>query len=193
MADEHDMIGPNRPPQKRHQRISWRAVAFAIVAVDARTHEVFPRVASPPSLRYDMVNGQRDVCSATVLASMAVTTEDIFSRKDDLLERDTDVHTQAHNTRIRHPGCDGTKESAIACSDQLRFAEIQKDDRLSNVADRQRLIVVVQHEYFSAQPAIRSNCGFDSTEDLNASFRTLWSKWLRGCLKHQSDIAENIA
>jgi hypothetical protein len=81
----------------------------------------------------------------------------------------------------------------VTCSDELRLAEVQEDDRLSDVADGQWLVVMVENQNLPAQPAICTYYGFNGTEDLNASFQTFWSGRLRGCLKDSSNTVENIA
>ena len=155
IPDEHDMIWPNGLPREGHLCLSGCAVPFLIVAFDTSADQVLPCVFSPPGPGNDMVNGESDIVAAAILALVAIASQNILPGEDDLLERNTDVDGEANDTRKRHRSGNGMKKPAIKSCNQFGFTQIKKYDRFLNIADTERLVIMVEYEHLSVHSELR--------------------------------------
>lgn len=154
IADEHDMVWPDRFPEQWHLGFGRSPVAFLVVAFQARADEIFPRIFTPPGTGDDMIDGESDIGPAAILAPMAVTPEDVFSRKDDLFERHTDVDREADDAGERHRHGNRMEKFPIEGGNHFRFTKVEQDDRFLDIADTQRLIIMIQYEHFTVNPEL---------------------------------------
>ncbi len=150
ISDKHHVIGPDGPPSKRHVRLMRFPVSLFVVAANAGADEIFPRVLAASRLWDNMVNGQRHVSTSTVLTTMAVPSQDVFSCENNLLEGNPYVDAETHNTREGHRGGNRPQQKTITCLDKFGLSQVEKDDRLLYVADAQWLVVLIQHEHLSS-------------------------------------------
>lgn len=132
-----------------------RAVALPVIAPYARADEVFPCFTAAARFRNNVVNRQRNVPAAAVLAPVTVSAENILARENYPFVRDADVDTETYDTRKRHRRRDRMKEKAVGSCDQFSFPEVEKDDCFLDVANTERLVVVIEDEHFSIQLPVR--------------------------------------
>ena len=151
MPDERDMVGSHRPAEELHICFIRCAVTLAIITLYARRHEVLPRVFTQPGLRDDMIHGEGYVVAPAVLTVMAIPAQNILPGKNDFFVRNPDIHAESDDARKRHGHRHGANFSSVVSFNQLRFTEVEKDNRLFDIADTQRLIVLVQDEHFTAE------------------------------------------
>lgn len=96
---------------------------------------------------------------------MVITPQYVLSGKHNLLVRNTNVDGQPHNARERHCGRNRPQELPLVRFNQFRFAQPKEDNRLPDIANAQRLIVMIEDEYFAAKLAINADCGYLNAED----------------------------
>jgi hypothetical protein len=82
-----------------------------------------------------MINSQRHIPAPAVLAPMSIAAQNVFPRKDDLFEGDTNVDRETDDAREGHRLRNGPQIPTIGRFDQLSFPEKQKDDSLFYVAN----------------------------------------------------------
>jgi hypothetical protein len=123
MPDERYVVGLHRPAKQPHVRIFRRAVALPVVAFHARRYEIFPCVFAFSRLRDNVINSQTDIGSSAILAAVAITPEDIFSRKDNFLVWNVYIHTQSDYTGEWHGIRHRSNALPVMRFDQLRLAE----------------------------------------------------------------------
>lgn len=82
---------------KFHIGLLRRAIPFEIIAPRTCTHQILPRVSPAHGSGNHMVNGHRPFHRAAVLASMAVTSQDVLPRKHYLFVWDPSILPQADN------------------------------------------------------------------------------------------------
>jgi len=102
MPDEHHMVWPNGLPEKLQMSLTRSPVPFSVVARHACADEVFPRIGPPARTRDDVVDCQRFPRIPAVLTSVVVATQDILSRKDNLLIGHGYVDRKADDAGKRH-------------------------------------------------------------------------------------------
>ena len=122
-----------------------------------------------------MIHCQRDVCPAAVLAPMGIPAEDIFARENDLLERNPDVHRQADDAREGHPHGHRADLLPVMRFDELRLAEVEKDDRLLCIDHAHRLVVLIENQNFRVELPVAAVC-LDLCAEV--SFTSLLSAWV---------------
>ncbi|MBF8247443.1 MAG: hypothetical protein HW374_243 [Bacteroidetes bacterium] len=135
MSDKHHMIRPYWLPLQGYMSFTGRAIALPVVAIDARAHEVFPRVKATTGSRRNVVHGECDIGFAAILAPMAIATQDILTRKDDFLVWNTDVDREADDAWKRHRYGDGMERSSFTSGDQFSFAKIQENNCFLHIAN----------------------------------------------------------
>ena len=158
MPDEHDMIWTDGLAYKLHFGFGRGPIALLVVTRNARANQILPRIGSPPRLRNNVIDGERIICLATILAAMIVTSKNILSGKDDLLVGNADVDRKTNNARERHSCRYRSKKLPFVSLYKLCFSEPKKDDGLLDVAHAQRLVVMIEDEHFSAELAVGANC-----------------------------------
>lgn len=99
VAKERDVVRTHRFPDQEHMGFIGRPVTFLVIAGDAGTHEVFPRIFSAACSRDDVIDCKRRVVVPAVLTAMSVTTQNIFPGKDDLLVGYSYVDREAYDAR----------------------------------------------------------------------------------------------
>lgn len=90
-----------------------------------------------------MIECERQVTPAAILASVSVTPEDVFPRENDSLERDFDIERQLHDAWKGHRGRHGMYGPSVVRFDQFRFPEIQQDDCLLHVNHTHWLVILI--------------------------------------------------
>jgi len=135
MSDKHHMIRPYWLALQRYMGFTGRTIALPVVAIDARAHEVFPRVKATTGSRRNVVHGECDIGFAAILASMAIATQDVFARKDDFFVWNPDVDRKADDAWKRHRYGDGMERFSFTGGYQFSFAEIQQNNCLLHVAN----------------------------------------------------------
>lgn len=146
------MVRPNRLSEQRHLRFGRRSIAFLVVAPDAGTDKILPDIRSTAGPWYNMVHRQGDVGPAAVLATVTIPPKDVLSGQDNFLERNSDVDREANNARKRHRSGDGVKELPVEGGYQFGFSKIEKNNRFLDIANTQRLVIMVQNEHFAVNP-----------------------------------------
>lgn len=102
MPKKHDMIRPNGASLQDHVGLMRRTITLSIVAGNACGNQILPCISSSAGAGQDVIHRQHNVRLAAVLTRMAVTSQDVLSRKDDLLIRYTNVDRQPHDAGKRH-------------------------------------------------------------------------------------------
>ena len=113
IPDKHDMIRANRPTKQLHLRFRRSPIPLLIITADTCANEIIPGIKSTACPRDHVIHRQRDIGPPAILAAVAVATKDVFAGKDDFLERNTDVHTEANDTREWHRSRHGMQEPSI--------------------------------------------------------------------------------
>ena len=170
MPNERNVVWLHRFPQEFHVRVFGRAVSFLIVAFDAGCHEVFPRIFSQSCLRENMVDRQRNISPAAILAPVSITAKNVLSRKDDLLVRNVHKDAEPHDARERHRHGNRMYAPILARFDEFGLTEEEEDNCFLGIADAHRLIVLIEDEHFAAQLTVRM-WYVVRTEDLATSLR----------------------
>lgn len=124
-------------------------VSLPIVAIDTRGNEIFPGLDSALGLGNDMIDSERYIRPAAVLTSVTVPAKDVFPRQDYLFIWHTHVNSKANNAGIWHRRRDGMQIPAVARCDQLGLAQIKQNNGFLDIADAERLIIMVEHKYFA--------------------------------------------
>ena len=143
------MIGTDRLASKGESRLVGRLVPFTVVAPHAGTNKIFPRFIAPTGFGDDMVHRQRHIGPAAVLASVAITAQNVLSREDNALKGNTDVERKPNDAGKRHRGRNRMEQVPVSRCDQFSFSEIKKDDCFLDVTDTERLVIVVEDEHFT--------------------------------------------
>ena len=100
-----------------------------------------------------MVNGEGNISSPTILASVSIPSEDVFSRQDDLLVGDPDIYRKPDNTWKRVGRRHGVNLYAFFFSNKFGFSEIQKNNGFSDIDDTHRFIILIQNQNLGIHPA----------------------------------------
>lgn len=61
MSDKHYVIRPYWLPLQGHTSFNGHTIALLVVAIDARAHEVFPRVKAATGSWHDVVHGEGNI------------------------------------------------------------------------------------------------------------------------------------
>lgn len=154
------MVWAERLQQEFHVDLVECAVPFAVVAANTGADEVLPCVRSPSGFRNDVIDCQRWCALVAVGTAEVVATEDILSRQFHFLVRQLDIDREPYDAWIGIAVADGVDESVRTCRNHLCLAEPEEHDRLLDVANAQRLIVLVQDQYLAAE---RRRSGCDDT------------------------------
>lgn len=62
-----------------HVRFIWCAIAFSVVALYARRSKILPRVVATTRAGDDVVDCERGMRCAAIVASHAIATQDVFA------------------------------------------------------------------------------------------------------------------
>ncbi len=151
MTDEHEVVGSHRFAQHSHLRLFGGTVTFAVIAFDTGSYKVLPRFFSRLRFGHHVVDGERYITPAAVLATVTIPTKYVLARKNDFLVRNLDVDTEPHNAWERHAHGYGAHPLALMCFDEFRFPEIQQHDRFLHIANRHRLIILIEDEHFAVE------------------------------------------
>jgi len=151
MTDEHEVVGSHRFAQQFHMRLIGSSVTLAVVAIDARGHEVLPGIFSRLRFGHHMVDGQRHITPTAVLAPVTISTKNVFAGKNDFLIRDLDVDAKPDDTWKRHAHGDSAHALALMCLNEFRLSKVQQHDRLLHIANRHRLIVLIEDEHLAVE------------------------------------------
>ena len=119
MLNERHMIWAAWLSQQRHACLFGRPIAFRVVALDASTNEILPRILSGARTWNDMVDCEWKISSSTKLTTVAVAAENILSGDDDLLIRDADIDGESHDARKWHRHGDRAEQLAGVSFDQF--------------------------------------------------------------------------
>jgi hypothetical protein len=115
-----------------------------MIAAFTGCHDVVPIMAAAAVARKDVIQCQVARLLATVLAGEAVSQEDIAARETALRPRAANEVNQADDGRNFENG-GGTMEITAAVLDDLGFAAIDQYESAPDVADVQRLVVLIQY------------------------------------------------
>lgn len=154
VTDKRHMIRSHCLSAQRHQRLLGGAVPFLVVTAHACTCQILPSILPSPGNWCDMIDGEWDIAPATILASVAVTTEDVFPREDNLLERNPNVHREANNAREWQRHRHRADTQRLICSYQLDLPHIQKHNCLLHVNHAHRLIILIEDQHLCIQAAV---------------------------------------
>lgn len=146
MADEHEVVGSHGFAQQSHMRLFGSSVALAVVAMDARGHEILPGIFSRLRSGHQVVDGQWHLSPTAVLAPMTISTKNVFAGKNDFLIRDLDINAKPDYAWKRHAHGHGAHALALMRLNEFRFSEVQQHDRLLHIANRHRLIILIEDE-----------------------------------------------
>ena len=154
MPDEGDVVGLHRLTLKFHVRLLHRPITFAVITVDTSRNQVFPCFFTGAGFRKDMIDGKREISAQAILTSMTIAAQNILAREDDFLIRDVNVHTEPDDAGKLHRERNCPNLLAIVRLDEFSLTEVKQNDRLLDVTDTHRLIVLVEDEYLTAQFSI---------------------------------------
>ena len=133
-----------------HVSFPWRPTSFAMVAGDASCHYVLPGVRAVSGSWLDMVNGEVLALNTAILTGESVSVEDCAPRKLALHEGFFDHVMQADDRRdgVRLPDCVNV---SLSVREQFSFPDTDEYHRPLDVADVERLVVLVQHQHRSIE------------------------------------------
>lgn len=151
MTDEHEVVGSHRFSQHSHLRLFGSPVALAVIAFDARGHEIFPGIFSRLRFGHHVVDGQRHITPAAVLAPVTVSTKNVLAGKNDFLIGDLDIDAEPDDAWKRHAHGNGTHTLTLMCLDEFRFPKVQQHDRFLHIANRHRLIILIEDEHLAVE------------------------------------------
>jgi len=144
-----------RRTQQLHVGFFRCAAAFAVVAADARAHEIFPCIGASTRTWKDMVERQQCSCRTAVLAPMAIATKNVFTGKLHAFVRNADVCRKADDAGERMGAADRMDNTPRALFDDLGFCEKREDESFFYTTDADGLVALIQNEYFAAKLAER--------------------------------------
>ena len=153
MADERDVVRFHRFAEKLHVSIFERAIPFAVIAGDAGSYQIFPRVLPLLCFGDDMINRKGHLRFAAILAAVPITAKNVLARQDNLLVRNLNVDTEADDAREWHRHGYGADLLSVVRFDEFGLPEEEKDDRLFDVADAHRFVVLIEDQNLVAKPA----------------------------------------
>jgi hypothetical protein len=138
-------VGMKRFTNEPHARFLRCSAGLAVIAALAGRHQVFPCVSAASVSRYYMVDRELMHLLTAIHAREMIALEDLTPRETHFWAWPADHVDESdyRRSRIRH-GC-GPKQ-ALALFEHLRLAMIEKDEGATNVADVQRLVVLVQNK-----------------------------------------------
>lgn len=100
---------------------------------------------------------------------MSIAAKNILARKDDALVGNTNVDRKADDAREGHRGRNRVKHQAVGGCDQLSFPEVEEDNGFFDVANTERLVIVIEDEHFAIQFPLRHYGLSMRTEDEHTS------------------------
>lgn len=80
---------------------------------------------------------------------MAIATQNVLPRQDDTLERNPDVDGKSNDAGEWHRGRDRTEDVTVGSCDQFSFPEVEKNDGFFDIADTERLVIVIENEHLA--------------------------------------------
>lgn len=98
LSDKGHMIGAHWSSPQRHGRFFRRSVPLPVITIDTCAHQVFPRIFTTSGERKNVVKGKCQVASAAKLTSMSVPPKDVLSGEDNILVRESNIHSQSQDT-----------------------------------------------------------------------------------------------
>lgn len=142
MLNEEKMIRLFRLLGQSHTGLFRRAVAFAIVAIDASANQIFPRILATAISGQYMIDRHRFVRGAAVQTAMPVTFDNILARQHDALARHVHERHQPHDAWKGHDLPHRTNHPFGVALDNFRFAEVDQNHRFFSSNDTHRLVVL---------------------------------------------------
>jgi len=93
------MVGADRFGESGHAGFRGGSAAFFRIALSAGGNEVLPGILSATGSGKNMIDRQRLVGSAAILAAERIPSENVFPVQHDFLEGDADKYIQADDAR----------------------------------------------------------------------------------------------
>lgn len=87
LAEKRNVVRADGSAHKLHLRFVRCLAAFYIIAAQARAYQILPGVLATSAFRHDMIDRESDAGCAAILAAVAVSAQNIFSRQNNFLER----------------------------------------------------------------------------------------------------------
>ena len=146
-ADVRHIFRSFRMTKQLHSDLMRELVAFFHIALPAATDEVLPRRGSPGVFGNDVIYRHVSRRRPAVLTGVVVSREDGSSREFQLWKRAADMTPQL-NDRGQSETPLGSRHALLISVQNIRFAEIDHDDRPTNMTNIERLVVAVQDKHF---------------------------------------------
>ena len=138
--------GSNGGPEQAEARLVERLAALAVVARLAGRDEVLPGVAAAAMARHDVVEGQVVRLAAAVLAGVPVAGEDLAAGQLDARPRPADLVLEPDHGRRAVFG-PRRPDHLVVVLDHFGLLAEDEAEGPRQVADVERLVILVQHEY----------------------------------------------
>jgi hypothetical protein len=146
ILDERHMIRPEWSYTKLHVGFLGSAIPLSVITADARAHEVLPGIGSAARFGEHMIHSQRRGGLAAVDTAMVVPSQDVLPRKLHLLIWHVDIEREAYDAGIGI-GFPHRMDLPFGMrSNQFCLAQPEENNRLLDVADAQRLVVLIQYQ-----------------------------------------------
>ena len=145
--DKGDMRGFPRDGTEFHAGFVERSVALLVIASYARSDKIFPCVFPSERFRLNMIYGKRSAGASAILATVPVSTEDVFSRKKDPFVWDAFKMSQFNDAWVRVFGGDGADGSRLIGCNDFCFPEKVQNQRLLNTRDADGFKTLIENEY----------------------------------------------
>ena len=125
--------------------LDQRFATLSVVAGSTSTDQIIPRVDAATGPGNDVVNSEFTSSHTAVLASEVITNEDLTPAKFNTGAW-TANHVRETDYRGRIIAIPGCRHADIVRLEDFRFTGNHEDDRPPNVADIERLVIMVQNE-----------------------------------------------
>ena len=160
VLDEGDVVGAERLRAELHVRFVGRSVSLPVVAADTGADQVLPGIAAAARFRNDVIDRQWRGRLTAVDTAVIVPSQNVLPGQLHLLVRHMDIERQAYHTGIGICRPYGVDRPVGACRHHFSLAEPEKDDRLLNVADAQRLVILVEDQNLAVERRATGPGGF---------------------------------
>ncbi len=144
---ESDVIRAARLANQSHVNLFGCVMALPVVALEAGADQVLPRVHTPIDFWYHVVNSHLSLLPAAILASSAITLDDILASKHNPLNRNFYIKFKPDYRGNRNSRRLGSKDMTIRRLYDLRLAEIKHYHGTPYAAYGDRLKILVENQY----------------------------------------------
>jgi len=143
IADIGDILGPEGTAAQAQAALLWRAIAFVVITLGAAAHQVVPLAGAAAVLGQHVIDSQRDIARAAVLAGVFIPGKNGFARHPQHRRGPAHVVVQPHHGGHLHADPLGVEHLGVALH-HVRFPQIKQTQGTAHVGHVQRLVVVIE-------------------------------------------------